>query len=120
MTPMSTSYIGSDALASPVTPLTIPGFDVLNPTGSAPSSPTAAPAPAASSPSTESSYQQTLDNLTSWEYQYLYQSLNGTNADANALYATAGLSVDQFANLATELQALNSSSAPGSTIDTQA
>jgi hypothetical protein len=70
-----------------------------------------------------SAYEQSLDSLESWEYQYLYENTFGAS-DSSGLYATAGLSVDQFANLAYELQNLGSSSSStsstGSTIDTSA
>lgn len=139
---MSTSYIGSDALTSPVTPLTIPGFDVLNPTSYAQSangstanslastSNTASSTPTTSSaPSTSSStsttgqnpYRQAVATLEQWQYQTLTQSLTGDTSDATAaLYASAGLNADQFAQLATELQNLGSTPAAGSTIDTTA
>ena len=122
MTRMSTSYIGSDALTNPITPLTIPGFDVLNPTSYAetPSTPTPATPPATSSSASSATasqnpYQQAAATLQQWQYQTLTQSLTGNTSDAtSALYASAGLNADQFANLATELQKL------GSTIDTTA
>jgi hypothetical protein len=134
MAPMSTSYIGSDALTNPVTPAAVPGFDVLQPysyaeTPSTPT-PTTPPSTSSSAPSSSSSstnaagqnpYQQALSTLESWQSQVLQQSLFGNTADAtNALYASAGLNADQFANLATELQNLESTPAAGSTIDTSA
>ncbi len=115
----------------------VPGFDVLFPSGSysttTPSSNASSSAPSAASSTSETSstpatdstsaastapnqYEQAIDSLTSWEYQYLYEETFGSS-DSSGLYATAGLSVDAFANLATELQNLGST---GSTIDTQA
>ncbi len=143
MAPMSTSYIGSDALTSAVTPLTIPGFDVLNPTSyaesangtTASSSTTSSPSTTSTTPSTSSTssntsstsatgqnpYQQAVATLQQWQYQTLTQSLTGNTSGATAaLYASAGLNADQFAQLATELQNLGSTPAAGSTIDTVA
>lgn len=133
MAQMSTSYIGSGALNGAITPITIPGFDVLKPTSYAeqPQTPTSTPLPSTpstspSSSSTSSSdglnqYQQALANLEGWQNQVLQASLFGNTAAAtNALYASAGLNADQFANLATELQNLGSTPAAGSTIDTSA
>jgi hypothetical protein len=129
---MSTSYIGSDALTSAVTPLTIPGFDVLNPTSYAetPTTPASTPLPSTSSTSSSTSstnpagqnpYQQAVATLQQWQYQTLTQGLTGNTSDATAaLYASAGLNADQFAQLATELQNLGSTPAAGSTIDTVA
>jgi hypothetical protein len=129
MTAMSTSYIGSDALTGPVSPVTIPGFDVLQPysyaeTPSTPT-PTAPPSTASTSSSTSSAgqnpYQQAVATLEQWQYQTLTQALTGNTSDASsALYASAGLNADQFAQLATELQNLGSTPATGSTIDTSA
>ncbi|HTV92155.1 MAG TPA: hypothetical protein VMG98_05500 [Verrucomicrobiae bacterium] len=134
---MSTSYIGSSALTSPVTPLTVPGFDVLDPssyaqtssgstanalasTSNAASSTT--PATSASTSATaQNPYQQAVATLAQWQYQTLTQSLTGNTSDATAaLYASAGLNADQFAKLATELQNLASTPAAGSTVDTAA
>jgi hypothetical protein len=142
MARMSTSYIGSDALTSPVTPLTIPGFDVLNPTSYAETSsgstanalastsntassttPTASSTSSTASTSTtgQNPYQQAVATLEQWQYQALTQSLTGNTSDAtSALYASAGLNADQFAQLATELQNLGSTPAAGSTVDTTA
>jgi hypothetical protein len=141
MARMSTSYIGSDALTNPVTPLTIPGFDVLDPTSYAPSSGTSAAATLASTSPTQASttsspssstssssssdglntYQQALANLSQWQAQILQESLFGDTSDAtNALYASAGLSADQFANLATELQNIQASGSTGSIVNTTA
>jgi hypothetical protein len=140
---MSTSYIGSDALTSAVTPLTIPGFDVLNPTSyaesangtTASSSTTSSPATTSTTPSTSSTssntsstsptgqnpYQQAVATLQQWQYQTLTQCLTGNTSDATAaLYASAGLNADQFAQLATELQNLGTTPAAGSTVDTVA
>jgi hypothetical protein len=140
---MSTSYIGSDALTSAVTPLTIPGFDVLNPTSyaesangtTASSSTTSSPATTSTTPSTSSTssntsstsptgqnpYQQAVATLQQWQYQTLTQGLTGNTSDATAaLYASAGLNADQFAQLATELQNLGTTPAAGSTVDTVA
>ncbi len=104
-----------------MTTSSVPGFDVLQPFSYAetPKTPTSTPLPS-TSPSTEAltgenPYQQTLSTLKSWQNEVLQQSLGGNTTDAtNALYASAGLSADQFANLATELQSL------GSRIDTTA
>ncbi len=125
MVAMSTSYIGADALTAPITPTTIPGFDVLNPTSYAetPSTPASTPLPPTSPTSStgQNPYQQALSTLESWQNQVLQQSLSGnTSAAANALYASAGLNADQFAQLATELQNLDSTPATGTTIDTSA
>jgi hypothetical protein len=137
---MSTSYIGSDALTSAVTPLTIPGFDVLNPTSyaesangtTASSSTTNSPSTTSTAPSTSSNtsstsatgqnpYQQAVATLQQWQYQTLTQGLTGNTSDATAaLYASAGLNADQFAQLATELQNLGTTPAAGSTVDTVA
>jgi hypothetical protein len=140
---MSTSYIGSDALTSAVTPLTIPGFDVLNPTSyaesangtTASSSTTNSPSTTSTAPSTSSTssntsstsatgqnpYQQAVATLQQWQYQTLTQGLTGNTSDATAaLYASAGLNADQFAQLATELQNLGTTPAAGSTVDTVA
>jgi hypothetical protein len=109
----------------------VPGFDVLFPSGSY--STTTPSSSASSSPSSSSGsdsttaaatapsqYEQALDSLSSWEYQYLYQETFGSS-DSTGLYATAGLSVDAFANLATELQNLGSNNdSTGSTVDTMA
>ena len=145
---MSTSYIGSSALTSAVTPLTIPGFDVLNPysyaattspaaantlasTGTAAASTTSSgdPSSTASTSSNSSStpssgglnqYQQALATLDSWQSQILGQSLEGDLSGAtSALYSSAGLSADQFANLATELENLQTPST-GSIVNTSA
>lgn len=107
---MSTSYIGSDALTSAVTPTTVPGFDLLQSYSYAPSS--AAPVASLSNTSSATStgqnpYQQQVTTLETWANQYLMQSLSGTPS-LDPLYATAGLNADQFANLATELQNLGS------------
>jgi hypothetical protein len=129
MTAMSTSYIGSAALTGPVTPVTVPGFDVLQPYSYAetPSTPTPTAPPSTPSTSTSTSsagqnpYQQAVATLEQWQYQTLTQSLTGNTSDAtSALYASAGLNADQFAQLATELQNLGSTPAAGSTIDTSA
>jgi hypothetical protein len=135
MARMSTSYLGADALTGPITPNVVPGFDVLNPTSYAetPSTPTSTPLPSTStttssttsSTSTSSAgqnpYQQALSTLESWQNQVLQQSLSGNTTDAmNALYSSAGLNADQFAQLASELQNLGSTPATGSTIDTSA
>jgi hypothetical protein len=137
MTPMSTSYIGSDALTNPVTPLTIPGFDVLDPAsyaqtgsstaGSAASGSSTASSSASNSSSSGSStdglntYQQALANLAQWQAQILQESLFGdTSGATNALYASAGLSADQFANLAAELQSIQASGTTGSIVNTSA
>jgi len=86
----------------------VPGFRVLFPSGSYAGSEPATPA-------SQNPYQQQLTTLESWQNQVLQESLSGNTADAtSALYASAGLSADQFANLAAELQNL------GSTIDTSA
>jgi hypothetical protein len=138
MARMSTSYIGSDALNGPITPNVVPGFDVLNPSsyaeaatgvnGTAP----AASTPTSTAPSTSSNtsstsatgqnpYQQAVATLQQWQYQTLTQGLTGNTSDATAaLYASAGLNADQFAQLATELQNLGSTPAAGSTVDTTA
>jgi hypothetical protein len=127
---MSTSYIGSDALTGPITPITIPGFDVLNPTSYAetPSTPTAtslASVPSTSSSSTSSAtgqnpYQQAVATLQQWQYQTLTQALTGNTSDAtSALYSSAGLNADQFANLAYELEQLGANET-GGTVDTSA
>ncbi len=101
----------------------VPGFDVLNPTSYAETPrtptptplPTTSPAASAQAATGQNPYQQALSTLESWQNEVLQQSLSGNTADAtNALYASAGLNADQFANLATELQNL------GSTIDTTA
>ena len=140
MAAMSTSYIGSSALNSPVTPITIPGFDVLDPssyaetsTGSTAGTLASTSNTAASTPSTSTSnsssasttgqnpYQQAVATLEQWQYQTLTQALTGNTSDAtSALYASAGLNADQFAQLATELQNLGSTPAAGSTVDTTA
>jgi hypothetical protein len=135
MVRMSTSYAGSDALTNSVTPLTIPGFDVLNPAGYAQSSTgssgSASAASSASSSSTGSSgsssmdglnqYQQALANLSQWQAQILQESLFGDTSDAtSALYASAGLSADQFANLAAELQNIQASGTTGNIVNTSA
>jgi hypothetical protein len=130
MARMSTSYIGSDALTNPVTPITIPGFDVLNPTSYAetPSAPTAtslASVPSTSTSSTSSTsgqnpYQQAVATLAQWQYQTLTQSLTGNTSDAtSALYSSAGLNADQFANLAYQLEQLGANES-GGTVDTTA
>jgi hypothetical protein len=131
MARMSTSYIGADALTGPITPITVPGFDVLNPTSYAETPSTPTPSTSSTAPSTTSStsastsgqnpYQQAVATLQQWQYQTLAQSLYGnTSAATSALYASAGLNADQFAQLATELQNLGSTPAAGSTIDTSA
>jgi len=131
MARMSTSYVGSDALTGAVTPIAIPGFDVLNPTSYAETPSTPAGTALASVPSTASNaggstdglnqYQQALANLESWQNQILQASMFGdTTGATNALYASAGLNADQFANLATELQNLGSTPAAGSTVDASA
>ena len=126
---MSTSYIGADALTGPITPNVVPGFDVLNPASYAetPTAPASSPLPSSSSSSTseattgQNPYQQALSTLESWQNQVLQQSLSGNTAGAvNALYSSAGLNADQFAQLATELQNLGSTPAAGSTVDTSA
>jgi hypothetical protein len=128
---MSTSYIGSDALTNPVTPITIPGFDVLNPTSYAQTPGNPAPTSLASMPSTSSSsstssttgqnpYQQAVATLQQWQYQTLTQALTGNTSDAtSALYSSAGLSADQFANLAYELEQLGANET-GGTVDATA
>ncbi|HTU71754.1 MAG TPA: hypothetical protein VMF11_15735 [Candidatus Baltobacteraceae bacterium] len=134
---MSTSYIGSDALTAPITPLTVPGFDVLDPasyaesangstassgstsSSSGSSAPDSSTSPAAAS-AAQNPYQQAVATLAQWQYQTLTQSLTGDTSNASAaLYATAGLSVDQFAALASQLQNLGSATT-GSTVDTTA
>ncbi len=129
ISPMSTSYIGADALIGPITPNVVPGFDVLNPASYAETStaPASSPLPSSSSSSTseattgQNPYQQALSTLESWQNQVLQQSLSGNTAGAvNALYSSAGLNADQFAQLATELQNLGSTPAAGSTVDTSA
>ena len=133
MAPMSTSYIGSDALTQAITPLTIPGFDVLNPysyaasTANTASNTVASGSTPGSSSSTSSSsatgqnpYQQAVSSLEQWQYQTLAQALTGDTSDASAaLYSSAGLNVDAFANLAYQLQELGASES-GSTVDTTA
>jgi hypothetical protein len=128
---MSTSYIGSDALNGPITPITIPGFDVLNPTSYAETPSTPTPTSLASVPNTSGSsstssttgqnpYQQAVATLEQWQYQTLAQALTGNTSDAtSALYSSAGLNVDQFANLAYELQQLGANET-GGTVDTTA
>ncbi|MGB6987395.1 MAG: hypothetical protein WBD74_15590 [Candidatus Aquilonibacter sp.] len=128
MTAMSTSYIGSGALTSPVTPIAVPGFDVLQPYSYAetpstptPTTPPAAPSTLSTSSTGQNPYQQAVATLQQWQYQTLTQALNGNTSDAtSALYASAGLNADQFAQLATELQNLGSTPAAGSTIDASA
>ena len=134
MAAMSTSYIGSSALTSPVTPITIPGFDVLDPSSYAETSSGSTANTLASTSNTTSSttssttstaaqnpYQQAVATLAQWQYQTLTQALTGNTSDATAaLYASAGLNADQFAKLATELQNLGSTPAAGSTVDTAA
>jgi hypothetical protein len=138
MARMSTSYIGSDALNGPITPNVVPGFDVLNPSSYAeaatgvngtapaastpPSTSTSTTTPSTSTSSTaQNPYQQAVATLEQWQYQALTQSLTGNTSDAtSALYASAGLNADQFAQLATELQNLGSTPAAGSTVDTTA
>ena len=131
MAAMSTSYIGSSALTSPVTPITIPGFDVLDPSSyaEAPSGSTATTlastsnTAASTTPSAagQNPYQQAVATLEQWQYQTLTQALTGNTSDATAaLYASAGLNADQFAQLATELGNLGSTPAAGSTVDTTA
>jgi hypothetical protein len=140
---MSTSYVGSDALTNPVTPLTVPGFDVLQPSSYAPGASSASSSSSstsqagASSTSTSSgatsgstsgtssdglnTYQQALASLSQWQAQILQESLYGdTSGATNALYASAGLSADQFANLATELQNLQATGTTGSIVNTSA
>jgi hypothetical protein len=131
MAPMSTSYIGSDALTNPLTPVTIPGFDVLNPASYAQTPSTPTPASLASVPSASNSsstssptgqnpYQQAVATLAQWQYQTLTQALTGNTSDAtSALYSSAGLNADQFANLAYELEQLGANQT-GSTVDTTA
>jgi len=132
MAPMSTSYIGSDALTQAITPLTIPGFDVLNPysyaasTANTASNTVASGSTSGSSSSASSSatgqnpYQQAVSSLEQWQYQTLAQALTGDTSDASAaLYSSAGLNVDAFANLAYQLQELGASES-GSTVDTTA
>ncbi|HTX56409.1 MAG TPA: hypothetical protein VMD47_04820 [Candidatus Acidoferrales bacterium] len=129
---MSTSYIGSDALTQAITPLTIPGFDVLNPysyaasTANTASNTVASGSTSGSSSSASSSatgqnpYQQAVSSLEQWQYQTLAQALTGDTSDASAaLYSSAGLNVDAFANLAYQLQELGASES-GSTVDTTA
>jgi hypothetical protein len=134
---MSTSNIGSTS--------TVPGFNVLFPGGlpgaSAPgtssssssasatppttaptSSTSTAPATAAASSSSSSSapnvYQQAYDGIQSWQISYLYETLNGGNSTLPEF--AGGGTVDQFAQLATELGAINASASTGSTVDTSA
>ena len=131
MARMSTSYIGSDALTAPVTS-TVPGFDVLQPSSYAQSVPGVNATTAASSPSpssaaslgntssasaTQNPYETQVDTLETWANQYLMQSLSGTPS-LDPLYATAGLTADQFASLATQLQ--NLGSPIGGLVSTQA
>ena len=123
---MSTSYIGSDALSSPVTPLTVPGFDVLNPASNASNSSSSSSAGSSSSTPVSSTsklnqYQQSLLTLDNWQAQILGQSLYGDLSGAtDALYSSAGLSADSFANLAAELQSIQASPASGSAVDASA
>jgi len=77
----------------------VPGFNVLNPASYAPS--------ASSSTSSQNPYTQQVDTLEGWANSYLMQSLSGTPS-LDPLYATAGLTADQFANLAAELSNLGS------------
>jgi hypothetical protein len=107
-------------LASLATDGTIAGMNVAPIAPSAPiSAPSATNSPSPTASATQNPYQQALDSLTSWEYQYLYQSLNSTPSTLGE-YATAGLSVDQFAALATKLQALSASGSTGNIVDTSA
>jgi len=135
MAAMSTSYIGSDALAPTITAPTIAGFDVLQPysyaepatgvngaTTASSSSAGSTSSPSSASPSTASSatqnpYETQVDTLETWANQYLMQSLSGTPS-LDPLYATAGLNADQFASLATQLQ--NLGSPIGGLVSTQA
>jgi len=134
MAPMSSSYIGSDALTaltSPITPIAIPGFDVLNPYSYAASTANTAANTVSSDSGTDSStdsadaggqnpYQQAVATLQQWQYQTLAQALTGNTTDAtNALYSSAGLNADAFANLAYELQELGANES-GGTVDTSA
>jgi hypothetical protein len=116
--------------------MTVPGFDVLNPTSYAASpsassnasaSSTSSTSPTSSSSSSSSStsglntYQQSLLSLDNWQAQILEQSLTGdTSGAVSALYASAGLNADQFANLTTALQNLQAVPATGSTVNTSA
>jgi hypothetical protein len=132
MARMSTSYVGSDALTQPITPITIPGFDVLQPYSYAPTSPSTTPASSSTAPtsttsssSTSSSaaqnpYQQAVATLEQWQYQTLSQALSGDTSDATAaLYSSAGMNADQFANLAYQLEQLGANET-GGTVDTTA
>jgi hypothetical protein len=128
---MSTSSIGSDALTQAITPITIPGFDVLQPYSYAPTSPATTPASSSTAPSSTTSssstsssgqnpYQQAVSTLEQWQYQTLAQALTGDTSDATAaLYSSAGLNADQFANLAYELEQLGANET-GGTVDTSA
>lgn len=109
---MSTSGIGSG----------VPGFDVLFPGGEPWASTSASSAGSSSNSSGGlNPYQQQLATLEQWQSQILQESLFGdTSGATNALYASAGLSADQFANLATELQNLQSTSPVGNIVNTSA
>lgn len=121
---MSTSGIGSSS--------GVPGFDVLFPSGvpttnatyaTVPSTPTTTTPTTTSSTSAtgQNPYQQAVSTLEEWQYQTLTQSLTGDTSDATAaLYASAGLNADQFAELATELQNLGAAAPAGSAVDTSA
>lgn len=111
---MSTTGIGSG----------VPGFDVLFPGGEPWLNANGGSSSASSSSNASSGlnpYQQQLASLTQWQYQTLQESLFGNEASAqNALYASAGLSADQFANLASELQNIQASGTTGSIVNTTA
>jgi hypothetical protein len=137
---MSTSYVGSDALTSPVTPITIAGFDVLNPTSYAATSPTQTTASTSSSSATsptqlaastssassnttgQNPYQQAVETLQQWQYETLFEeATSGDDSLAQqGLYASAGLSATSFANLAYQLQQLGANESGSSTVDTSA
>jgi hypothetical protein len=127
MAQMSSSYIGSDALTSAVTPITVPGFDVLQPYSYASTSPSTTPATSSNAPASTTTsgdglnqYQQAVANLESWQNQILQASLSGdTSGATSALYASAGLNADEFANLAYQLEQLGANES-GGTVDTSA
>jgi hypothetical protein len=78
----------------------VPGFDVLFPSGE-----TATASTPSASTTSENVYQQAADSLQSWQYSFLYQSIQGTGPSTLPLY-TDGQSTDSFASLATQLGAI--------------
>lgn len=111
---MSTSGIGSN----------VPGFDVLFPSGvSSPASTSSSSTSSSSSSSGQNVYQKTYAGIESWQNSVLMESVEGTLPSTLPLL-TDGASVDSFAQLTSELGALNSQQAAsgqlGSTVDTTA